>query len=128
MNQEKAGKWVKERYPNHPTPEILIEAYMAGTTSMVDYLNQENKRKEDRIKKKKAEFAERLKPFLGSKYDKDFLNTFWSYWCEADLKSGKLRWEKENTFEIDLRLVRFYNNNFGSKKPNELTEKKYKAG
>lgn len=127
MTQEKAGKWVKEKYPNHPTPEILIEAYMAGTTSMVDYLNQENKKKEDRIKKKKAEFAERLKPFLGV-YDKDMLNEFWSYWCEADLKSGKLRWEKEKTFEIDLRLKKWASNNFGSKKPNEPPEKKYKAG
>lgn len=100
---------------------------MAGTTSMVDYLNQENKKKEDRIKKKKAEFAKKLEPFL-EMYGRDVLNEFWEYWCEANMRTGKLEWERHTSFEIDLRLKRWVRNSYGRKKPNEPTEKKYKNG
>jgi hypothetical protein len=127
MNQEKADKWIEKNYPNHTDKAALLAAYMAGTTSMVDFLDSQNQKKEERIKAKKLEFAKKLEPLLPI-HGRDFLNNFYGYWTEADLKSGKLRWEKEKTFEIERRITTFLNNNYSSKKPaQESTEKKYKS-
>lgn len=127
MNRERAEKWVDKNYPKHTDKESLIVAYMAGTTSMVDYLNEQNKKKEDRVKAKKLEFAERLKPFVAV-HGRDFMNNFYGYWSEADLRTGKLRWEKETAFEIERRITTFKNNQFGKKPITESSDKKYKEG
>jgi hypothetical protein len=57
-----------------------------------------------KVKEKQKEFAERIKPFIED-YGRDLCLEFYNYWSEANEKTGKLRWEKQDTFEIKKRLI-----------------------
>lgn len=63
------------------------------------------------IAERKAEFTERLKPFL-EKYGKDMLNDFYRYWTEVnDIGGKKMRFEMEKVFQVSSRLVTWAKNN-----------------
>jgi hypothetical protein len=62
-----------------------------------------DKDKDKIIVAKKKSFYDLLIPYT-EKYDKEMLRTFYNYWSESDSK-GKLRWEKEKTYEISNRLT-----------------------
>jgi len=61
------------------------------------------------IEVRKINFANSLKPFLET-YGKELLNDFYLYWCEHGEKDKKMRFEKEKSFDINLRLSRWFKN------------------
>lgn len=67
------------------------------------------------IKYKKNLLQELLRPHI-AKYGRDMVNLFYRYWGEADLKTGKLKWEVEETWEIEGRLRNWYEKNLKIKK------------
>lgn len=55
------------------------------------------------IEDRKADFKKSLSPFL-EKYGKDLLNEFYKKWTEKNPRGRKMRFEKEKTFDVSLRL------------------------
>lgn len=58
----------------------------------------------NKVKEKQREFADKIKPYIED-YGRDVCLEFYNYWSEANEKTGKLRWEKQDTFEIKKRLI-----------------------
>jgi hypothetical protein len=62
---------------------------------------------------KKGKFLDWLKEVLPQTHyadQKDELNKFFAYWVEAGPRSKKLRWEKENAFDMFRRLNTWFSN------------------
>ena len=65
------------------------------------------------IEERKADFAERLKPYL-EKYGKDTLNKFYQYWTQVNDGGVKMLFEKQKAFQIPNRLATWRRNNYNS--------------
>lgn len=63
----------------------------------------EPKTKDERRK----EFINSLSPYL-QKYGSDMLNNFYRYWAQDD--GSKLRFEKQKSWNLDLRLAKWKSN------------------
>lgn len=97
--QEKAKQWIAEN-PTMTPEEIWLEAFSLG----IAYAQRNApKDKAELIAKKKLEFQKMIRPYVPL-FGRDLCNNFYSYWAEANIKTGKLRWESEKSFEVDLRL------------------------
>lgn len=48
-------------------------------------------------------------------YPRDMVSKFYEYWSELDRTGKKMRFEKEKTWELPLRLSRWASNNFDKK-------------
>jgi len=66
--------------------------------------------KEAVIEKKREVFKQMITPYV-KEYSKELLNSFFSYWSEADKDLVRLRWEMEKTWETSKRLARWLHNN-----------------
>ena len=64
----------------------------------------------NKVKEKQREFADKIKPYIED-YGRDVCLEFYNYWSEANEKTGKLRWEKQDTFEIKKRLITWRSRN-----------------
>jgi hypothetical protein len=62
------------------------------------------KRKKKPIEERMQDFGESLRRF-SEKYPRDMLSAFYRYWSEPTLDRKMLRFEKEITFEVSMRLV-----------------------
>lgn len=58
---------------------------------------------EKSIEERKAELAESMRPYL-SKYGKDMLNAFYSYWTQISPNGKKMLFEKQKAFQVPNRL------------------------
>jgi hypothetical protein len=67
--------------------------------------NEENEKNEKNL------FKEAV--FSFSQYPPEMLESFYAYWVETD-KKGRMKWQKQDTWELNLRLVYWLNHN---KKP-----------
>lgn len=65
-----------------------------------------NKRK---LEARRQAFIEELRKYQGV-YSNDLLNAFYTYWSECNRTFTKMRFEMQKTFQIDLRLKTWYNN------------------
>ena len=65
-----------------------------------------NKRK---LEPRRQAFIEELRKYQGV-YSNDLLNAFYTYWSECNRTFTKMRFEMQKTFQIDLRLKTWYNN------------------
>ena len=70
------------------------------------------------IDSRKTSFANSLKPFVGV-YSKEMLNEFYFYWTEHGVNDKKMRFEKQTSFDINLRLLNWNKRSF--KKQNQNT-------
>lgn len=70
------------------------------------------------INSRKTSFANSLKPFVGV-YSKEMLNEFYFYWTEHGVNDKKMRFEKQTSFDINLRLLNWNKRSF--KKQNQNT-------
>lgn len=61
------------------------------------------------IKDRKLKFADSISVFL-DEYGKDLLNNFYEYWTEHGVNDKKMRFEKQKSFDISLRLKRWLKN------------------
>ena len=73
------------------------------------------------LEDRKSDFIKELTPFLPI-YGKDMLNEFYKYWSESNRSKTKMKWEREDTWELKLRLERWANNGFNNKKSPEQTQ------
>ena len=106
------------------------EIFMAGFIAHASFLEGVKLKKEDRIKRQKAEFIKELAPYLAV-YGRELLNDFYGYWGEAHPKKAVLRKHLEKTWEIERRLQtwssRSNDKGFGNKSNSqEPSGKKYK--
>lgn len=67
--------------------------------------NKELKNKEIRNSSREQPFEESIKLFI--QYPPALHEAFFRYWSEKD-KAGKMRWEKEKTWELSKRLATWY--------------------
>jgi hypothetical protein len=79
--------------------------------------NINNSNKLELLNKRKIEFSETLSPFL-TKYGKDMLNEFFSYWTEPNKSLTKLKFELQKTWSVELRLSTWARNNKNFKTSN----------
>lgn len=70
------------------------------------------------INSRKTSFANSLEPFVGV-YSKEMLNEFYFYWTEHGVNDKKMRFEKQTSFDINLRLLNWNKRSF--KKQNQNT-------
>ena len=104
------------------------EIFMAGFIAHASFLEGVKLKKEDRIKRQKAEFIKELEPYLAV-YGRELLNDFYGYWSEADRSRTNIRKNLQKTWETERRLQTWINNNkgFGNKSNGtEPSNKKYK--
>ena len=65
-----------------------------------------NKRK---LEARRQAFVDELAKYKGT-YPDEMLRGFYFYWSEANKSFTKMRFEMQKTFQIDLRLKTWYNN------------------
>jgi len=71
------------------------------------------------IKDRKTSFATSLEPYL-ELYNREMLNNFYMYWTEHGEKDKKMRFEKEKSFDVKLRLLNW------SKRSESFKQKEFK--
>lgn len=59
------------------------------------------------IEERRLDFIETIKPFV-IKYGPEMLNKFYKYWSVNE--GNKMRYEKQNTWDISQRLVKWHQN------------------
>jgi len=60
---------------------------------------------------REKDFYDSLKPYLAT-YGADMLRKFYDYWREPNKIRSKMKWERENTWDLSLRLQRWASNDF----------------
>lgn len=76
---------------------------------------------ENRIKRENV-FKSEVHEF--KKYPTDLLNEFIDFWTEPNRSGSKMRWESEKTWDLNRRLARWSNNNFGKKQEQSKPQRK----
>jgi hypothetical protein len=70
----------------------------------------------DSIKDRKQKFASSLVPFV-ELYGKELVRQFYEYWTEHGPKDKKMRFEKQTSFNLELRIKRWNQKQVDAKKP-----------
>ena len=94
------------------TKRTLIALKPKGLDSVGGHQTDTKRTPEQELKDRKLAFGMQLKPFSGT-YPRPMLAEFYDYWTEVKEGGRKMRFEKEKTFEIAKRLVRWSKNNYG---------------
>jgi hypothetical protein len=81
--------------------------------------------KEDILNKYQSDFFNSLIPFV-DEFGKDTCRDFYNYWSEPNRSKTKIKWQLEETWDLNKRLTRWSNNNF--KKPNAKTNNSNSRG
>lgn len=123
---EKARESVKKRWLKR-NATVLESNYESDTNVLPS--NYESNTEENRIEKKieeknnikdrKTSFAISLEPYL-ELYNREMLNNFYMYWTEHGEKDKKMRFEKERSFDVKLRLLNW------SKRSESFKQKEFK--
>lgn len=94
------------------TKRTLISLKPKGLDSVDGHQTDTKRTPEQELKERKLAFGMQLKPF-SEIYPRPMLAEFYDYWTEVKEGGRKMRFEKEKTFEIAKRLVRWSKNNYG---------------
>ena len=132
--KSKRKKFVKSRNNNlsgknqYTKQEEKESGHMGG--HMTSHMENENEIRNDGVSKdieaRKKNFYKQIAEY-SDKYHKDILRAFYNYWIEPNKSKTKMRWELEKTWDLNLRLQRWANNDekFTPKKktvnPHELS-------
>ena len=98
--------------------ESVEQAPTNSTVIVNDNVNVKDK-VINNIKDRKTSFAISLEPYLEF-YNREMLNNFYLYWTEHGEKDKKMRYEKEKSFDIKLRLLNW------SKRSESFKQKEFK--
>jgi hypothetical protein len=79
-------------------------------------IKEEDKDKEYNIADRKQKFASELSSFVDA-YGKVMIREFYDYWTEHGERDKKMRFEKEKSFNLELRLERWKKNQQDRNKP-----------
>lgn len=83
---------------------LLYEAKQIGLEELLSRIDQIYHPQEDNsLEARKITFIEEVRIYLDV-YGKDLLNSFCKHWLEKSVKGRKFRFEKETTFDVNLRL------------------------
>lgn len=66
--------------------------------------------KQEDLLKRKERFTDELKPYV-EQYGKDMCNDFWRYWTEPNKSGTKMKFELQQTWDIERRLITWEKNN-----------------
>lgn len=91
------------------TKRTLISLKPKGLDSVGGHQTDTKRTPEQELKDRKLAFGMQLKPF-NETYPRPMLAEFYDYWTEVKEGGRKMRFEKEKTFEIAKRLVRWKKN------------------
>lgn len=91
------------------TKRTLISLKPNGLDSVGGHQTDTKRTPEQELKDRKLAFGMQLKPF-NETYPRPMLAEFYDYWTEVKEGGRKMRFEKEKTFEIAKRLVRWKKN------------------
>lgn len=91
------------------TKRTLISLKPKGVDSVCGHQTDTKRTPEQELKERKLAFGMQLKPF-NETYPRPMLAEFYDYWTEVKEGGRKMRFEKEKTFEIAKRLVRWKKN------------------
>jgi hypothetical protein len=94
---------------NHNTENRLTENRNTETCQLLNKENTKERNTKNNIEERKKNFAHSLKPFL-EEYGKNTLNDFYFYWTEHGENDKKMRFEKQTSFNISLRLKNWVRN------------------
>ena len=94
------------------TSRYLTELYDLKVLYSNGHQTDTKRTPEQELKERKLAFGMQLKPF-NETYPRPMLAEFYDYWTEVKEGGRKMRFEKEKTFEIAKRLVRWSKNNYG---------------
>lgn len=109
-------------------PEVVTE-FPAELEVELEVEKETNVVVPDKPASPKINFEKRQKDFYAdiagyiSDYDKDTLRNFYDYWREPNKSKSKMRWEQERTWDLNLRLKKWENNNFKFNKNGIKSEK-----
>lgn len=56
-------------------------------------------------------------------YEKEMLRKFYDYWREPNKSKTKMKWEQEKTWDLNLRLKRWSENDFNKNQPNGIIKR-----
>jgi hypothetical protein len=103
FNRYKISLWVVKNL-NWGSKESLLGGSKETLPNNTTINNTNNN-----IEERKKNFAHSLKPFL-EEYGKNTLNDFYFYWTEHGENDKKMRFEKQTSFNISLRLKNWVRN------------------
>lgn len=98
-----------------------FELTQAQRLNMIDEVIMKCNAPQKSKKQRKKDFYDSLRPFI-DKYPKDMLREFFEYWTESGERSIRLRFEKQTTFDLSLRLQRWARNNNDKTISNERSD------
>lgn len=115
-NGSKGGRPKKEDEKPKPKPRLNPTNNLDGnlTETIIEEDSIEDNKTKDNINRRKLKFTSELSPFIKI-YGKPMIDEFYNYWTENNKSNTKFKKELEKTWDLDKRLLRWNNNNFGKK-------------
>ena len=98
QKRSKAGKISAEKRSNLTSVEQPLTSVQQNSTK-----ERKGKERKEKDNKENKEILFKESVFSFSDYPADLLNAFFNYWSEHD-KAGRMKWEKEKTWELKKRL------------------------
>ena len=113
--KERKGRKVKESFPPNPLiKEIKKKAKEMKTLPPVEHgIDGWNRRLSDGLETRREVFRQECLQFRG-RCDDQRLADFFNYWSEANESTGKMRFEEQRYWSIDLRLSRWLNKSYAA--------------
>ena len=90
--------------------EQLLKQVFKQNYKLYININKDINKDSITIDERKNVFKEQLKQYLNT-YSKDMLNDFYLYWTEHNPGGNKMRFEKQDIFDIKRRLITWNKNN-----------------
>ena len=113
LNKSNEKSTVVDSRTRNSTDSVNVSVSVSDSDSV-------KKKKKGSIEEREKEFFSSLTPFVKT-YGKKMIREFYDYWSEPNISKTKMRYEKENTWELSRRLVKWSNNDF-NKTNNKSTE------
>lgn len=92
---------------------IKFTTYPNGTIKIVFKKIKTDTDNTTPIEQRKKAFYEQVAQFvIDGKYEKKLARDFFNYWSETNKSKTKMRFEMQETWELELRIQRFANNQY----------------
>lgn len=101
---------------------VLKKHGVGSNTELTSELIELFELSESTLEERKSEFVDTLKPYLET-YGKELLNDFYFYWSATSVKGRKMKFEKEQSWNLEARLRNWAKNSTRFKIVNMLSKK-----
>lgn len=103
-----AKSYINNQHNNQVTNNQHSNNKQSTTTKERNNNNNNNKVNKEKIEARLVKFKKQV--FEYSKYDLKILKSFYDYWSELNVNKTKMRFEKDEFFEIEKRLEKWVAN------------------